>query len=153
MSPHYLNGLFEYDTAVNRNLLGALEKSPGSGERTEAIFAHILAARKIWMERLTNDGRSETPVWPVLDFDQCAALIEENDQSYKSYLQSKSAAHLMEQVSYQNSEGTRFDERPCDILMHVVIHGGYHRGQIAQAMRRAGGESINTDYIFHLRHR
>ena len=151
MSSDHLIGLFDYDTAVSRNLLGALRGSPDIDERTASTFAHILAARKIWMERLASGGRSSTPVWPTLSFDGCGVLIEENDRSYTSYFQGRSEADLDLPVSYQNSSGKRFVGRPRDILMHVVIHGGYHRGQIAQSMRSAGDEPVNTDYISYLR--
>jgi uncharacterized damage-inducible protein DinB len=40
-----------------------------------------------------------------------------------------------------------------DMLLQVFTHGGYHRGQIAMEMRRAGLEPINTDYIVFLRSR
>jgi uncharacterized damage-inducible protein DinB len=32
-------------------------------------------------------------------------------------------------------------------LMHVALHGAYHRGQIAQVIRQGGGEPVNTDFI------
>jgi uncharacterized damage-inducible protein DinB len=38
-----------------------------------------------------------------------------------------------------------------DLLMHVALHGSYHRGQIAQALRLAGGEPVNTDFITFVR--
>ncbi|MGH9479278.1 MAG: DinB family protein [Terriglobales bacterium] len=34
-----------------------------------------------------------------------------------------------------------------DILMHVALHSGYHRGQIAADMRSGGLEPAYTDYI------
>jgi uncharacterized damage-inducible protein DinB len=34
-----------------------------------------------------------------------------------------------------------------DILTHVVVHGAYHRGQIAKLLGRAGVAAVNTDYI------
>jgi uncharacterized damage-inducible protein DinB len=32
-----------------------------------------------------------------------------------------------------------------------VVHGGYHRGQIAAAVREAGGEPAYTDFIHAVR--
>jgi len=153
MNPDYLIALFDYDTAASRDLLSVLKDSPSSDERRASIFAHVLAARKVWMERLTGGGRSSLPVWPALNFDECATLIEENNRSYNLYLRERSEGDLKQPISYQNSKGTHFSERPRDILMHVLIHGGYHRGQIAQSVRGAGEEPINTDYITHLRNR
>lgn len=38
-----------------------------------------------------------------------------------------------------------------DIVTHVVIHGAYHRGQIAKMVARAGTAVVNTDYVMWLR--
>ena len=54
-------------------------------------------------------------------------------------------------VEYTNSRGMTFTNSVFDMLMQVFTHGGYHRGQIAMEMRRAGLEPINTDYIVFLR--
>jgi len=34
-----------------------------------------------------------------------------------------------------------------DVLTHVVTHSGYHRGQIASAIRSDGGTPAYTDFI------
>ncbi|MEM6647813.1 MAG: DinB family protein [Bacteroidota bacterium] len=151
MTPAYLTSAFAYDTAVNRRLLDALRALPNVGERTQAVFAHILAARAVWIERLQHDGRSSTPVWPTLDWDACEAMIEGNDQTYTAYLAEVSLADLEAPFTYYNSTGRGFTNRPLDVLMHVLIHGGYHRGQVAQAVRLSGYQPMNTDYIFYLR--
>jgi len=38
-----------------------------------------------------------------------------------------------------------------DILLHVAMHGQYHRGQINQLLRGAGLEPISVDYIVFVR--
>jgi len=152
MCPDYFVELFDYDSTVNRELLGALRTASNPGERTMAIFAHLLAAKKVWMGRLS--GRpANTPIWPSLDFSQCEALIEENRSTYNNYLRDTSESDLRGKIRYQNSTGTEFRNPVRDVLMHVLIHSGYHRGQIAQSMRQEGGNPINTGYIFHLRDR
>jgi uncharacterized damage-inducible protein DinB len=44
-----------------------------------------------------------------------------------------------------------FTNTVFDMLLQVFTHGGYHRGQIAMEMRKAGLEPINTDYINFVR--
>ena len=34
-----------------------------------------------------------------------------------------------------------------DILLHVCLHGAYHRGQVAVSMRSGGAEPAPTDFI------
>ena len=50
-------------------------------------------------------------------------------------------------VRYRNSRGEEFHTPVGDLLTHVLMHGAYHRGQIAASVRRAGGEPAATDYI------
>lgn len=58
-----------------------------------------------------------------------------------------SEADLGAVVRYRNTKGEEFATPVIDILTHVVVHGAYHRGQIAKALGRAGTRAVNTDYI------
>jgi len=40
---------------------------------------------------------------------------------------------------------------PTTILTHVVLHGAYHRGQIATIVRGSGETPAYTDYIHCVR--
>ena len=54
-------------------------------------------------------------------------------------------------MHYRNSAGTAFDSRIDDILMHVAVHGAYHRGQVALSLRQEGVRPNPTDYIAFIR--
>ena len=54
-------------------------------------------------------------------------------------------------VEYVNSKGEPWHSLADDILMHVIIHGGYHRGQIATIVRQSGATPAYTDYIHCIR--
>ena len=54
-------------------------------------------------------------------------------------------------VHYRNSAGAEFDSKISDILLHVALHGSYHRGKIAAALRGAGADPAPTDYIGFVR--
>ena len=57
---------------------------------------------------------------------------------WRRYLEISSEQDLANSVSYRNSQGEAWSSRKDDILMHVVMHSAYHRGQIATDMRSAG---------------
>jgi uncharacterized damage-inducible protein DinB len=38
-----------------------------------------------------------------------------------------------------------------DILLHVALHGSYHRGQVALLVREAANKPAPTDYIGFVR--
>jgi len=50
-------------------------------------------------------------------------------------------------IEYRNSKGERWQSSVADVLTHVLLHGSYHRGQIASAVRAAGGIPAYTDFI------
>jgi uncharacterized damage-inducible protein DinB len=79
---------------------------------------HIVGAEFLWLSRLT--GRpSPLDVWPELDLNACAARVEELDSE-----------SLTDAVAYRNTNGEVWSSTVADILTHVTIHSGYHRGQI-----------------------
>ena len=63
----------------------------------------------------------------------------------------RSEADLAELVTYQNSQGETWSSRKDDILMHLITHSAYHRGQVAVAVRAAGFTPAYTDYIHSIR--
>jgi uncharacterized damage-inducible protein DinB len=50
-----------------------------------------------------------------------------------------------------NSKGEPWRSAVGDVLDHVLLHGAYHRGQIASDLRAAGCEPAYTDFIHAVR--
>ena len=82
---------------------------------------------------------------------ECESLAKENQRAYADFLGSLNKDDLNWLVKYRNSSGTEFDTAVGDILTHVALHGTYHRGQIARAMRAAGLMPVDTDFITFVR--
>ena len=64
---------------------------------------------------------------------------------------SSSTEQLQRVVPYTNSAGLSFESSLEDMLMQALLHGCYHRGQIALLVRGAGAEPAPTDYIAFVR--
>ena len=90
-------------------------------------------------------------MWPTLLIRECEALAAENASGYQLYLEKHGESGLSSTVRYRNSKGDEYTNSVLDILTHVVIHGAYHRGQVARVIGRAGGQTPNTDYIAYVR--
>jgi uncharacterized damage-inducible protein DinB len=60
-------------------------------------------------------------------------------------------ATLAREAVYHNSTGAAFRTPVGDVLQHVFLHGHYHRGQAAAALREAGTTPPWTDYIAWVR--
>ena len=142
--------LFAYDAWANREILANLRKSQQSPARSVKYIAHILAAQRLWLDRLEQKGQPPQ-VWPELAIEQCEHLAEELAQLWRHYLEMSSEEDLANSVSYRNSQGEAWSSRKDDILMHVVMHSAYHRGQIAADMRSASFVPAYTDFIHSVR--
>lgn len=147
----YFRHMFTYDAYVNAQVLTRLQEASNLKNRTRHVFAHLLAAQKVWLLRLRERDASGQAIWPDLSLAGCGGLLEENRNSYAHYLEGVSEADLNDTVQYQNSKGALFETSAQDILSHVLVHSGYHRGQVASALRAAGAEPVNTDYITYVR--
>jgi uncharacterized damage-inducible protein DinB len=86
-------------------------------------------------------------VWPELSLQECAQLATENADALRALVASLGDGEGMRQVIYRNSSGDEFSTGLEDILLHVAMHGAYHRGQVAALLRSAGDEPGPTDYI------
>jgi uncharacterized damage-inducible protein DinB len=146
---HYIR-LFAYDAWANQEVLAGLRRAPTPPARALKFVAHILAAERLWLERLENKAQS-VPVWPEFALEECWRQALELSGLWKTYLAASSEADLAKAVSYKNSQGEEWSSRKDDILMHVVTHSVYHRGQIATDMRAAGLTPAYTDYIHSIR--
>ena len=138
--------LFAYDAWANRESANSLKRADTVSERTRGLFAHIIAAEWLWLERLT-DRKSSLPVWPELSLEECEAECIKVSGEMRGFLDSLSLSDLDKQVFYTNSKGEPWQSSVADILTHVAMHSAYHRGQIAGQLREAGAGPANTDFI------
>src|SRR6185503_2698675 len=96
------------------------------------LLSHIIGAQWIWLARL----RYESPkmaVWPELIIEQVPPELDTLRDAWRSLLKS---ADLSSTIEYRNSKGESWSSTGDDILTHVILHGAYHRGQIATLVRQ-----------------
>ena len=135
---------------ANSRLLAMLRKCPAADPQAHVLFAHMLAAEHVWLCRLQNRA-PDIAIWPEIGLDECERLIEMNFAGYKDYLKSLGPKDWESIIAYRTSKGDDYKTPVSDILFHVMNHGTYHRGQVMNAIKRSGGEVIDTDYITFVR--
>jgi uncharacterized damage-inducible protein DinB len=146
----YVRRLFVYDDWANREILAGIAALPTSLPRSVRWLAHVLSAEKLWWERITLQPQS-LPVWPDFTLAECTVLSEEMAEVWKDYFACAAEADLALSIGYKNSKGESWESRIDDILIHVAMHGTYHRGQIAADFRAAGHTPPYTDFIHAVR--
>jgi len=146
---HEYPRLFAYDNWANREMLKAMEAAKTPTGRSLPFLAHILSAQRLWWERITQ-AKQTYAVWPDFTIAQCAAEMDFLEPRWKEIYQGGDAL-LNAAVTYRNSKGEAWTSTVDEILMHVIMHGTYHRGQIALEMRASGNVPAYTDYIHAVR--
>ncbi len=123
----------------------------GGSEKAVGIMAHIVAAERLWLMRIGATPTGVIPVWPRLVLDECERQARENARTLEGVLRTVNEIELARTYVYTNSKGESFQSRLDDILLHLFLHGSYHRGQIALLQRSDGQEPVYTDYIHYRR--
>lgn len=130
---------------ANERTLEAVRRE--GDDRSRELFAHVLAAERVWLERLRTGDSSGIEIWPEMTLEECEERMEENLAGYRRLAESWDESDLREPVAYENSSGEAYETPVRDVLTQVFLHGEHHRGQIARAIREDGGEPVNTDFI------
>ena len=146
----YLRRQFAYDAWANQEVLKAIRTAGDENSRSLQLISHILAAERVWLERLKQQPQS-VPVWPEPNLAQCEAEASVLGELWFQFLDLITAGDVAQTISYKNSKGELWTNTIVDVLSHVVMHSAYHRGQIASHMRASGQTPAYTDFIHGIR--
>jgi uncharacterized damage-inducible protein DinB len=146
----YLHKLFSYDDWANREVVRALQTLDTPPARSRKLTAHILGTEYVWLARIQRQA-SPLAVWPDLSLADCEQHAHQIARLWSDYLANTNAQGMTRVIGYKNSKGESWSNSIQDILMHVVMHSAYHRGQIAADMRAAGHTPAYTDFIYAVR--
>ena len=157
-----LSDLLRYKAWANDLIFAALAKLP-EAELTAPrpiVFGSILRTMNhtysmdvVWQANLEGRRHGYTtrnpPTSPPL-----ADLREAQKQAdawYVAYAGSLSAAQQAEKVRFRFIGGGEAELSRQDILLHVVNHGTYHRGNVAAMLYSLGVPPPTTDLPVYLR--
>jgi uncharacterized damage-inducible protein DinB len=147
-----LRNLLNYNEWANRRAIASVKSSSNPPAKALHALTHLLVAERTWMKRLQeNQDSTGFDFWPAGSIDACEALADEVFRAYNDFLGDLSEDRLGSFARYKNSKGMAFETSYRDVLTHVIIHSSHHRGQVAMAVREAGGEPASTDYIAYVR--
>jgi uncharacterized damage-inducible protein DinB len=119
----------------------------------QATIIHLWDAESAWWQRVRLH---ENIVLPSLSFhpsmqEAVTGLMQQSLQ-WKEWVEQASVPQLEHTFSYQNTKKEQFKQPVWQVLMHMVNHGTYHRGQMITIMRQLGEEKLPpTDYIHYTR--
>ena len=133
--------LFDHLAWADDGVLAAFRRSNDGQPRALGLYSHVLGAEHVWLARLEVRA-AKVAVWPELTVAECGALAVENHSAYETFIAKLDDDALRREVEYRNSAGAPFTSRIEDVLLHVAMHGSYHRGQVAMLLRHACGSFV-----------
>lgn len=129
-------------------ILDALEASHTKDSELLKLVRHVAVAEQVWLSRLQGKGSTQYALWEEAeDLTAIRRLFEANAEQYRSYLEMLEESGLDGMVNYTTQSGIPFQTSVRDILLQVLLHGQYHRGQINRALRMESAEPVPVDYI------
>ena len=143
--------LFDYDYWANCETLASLRTLTSDLEKSKKALCHVIGGQRIWLSRFENPAPPSAQPWPDLTLDECSAAIEDLRKRWQELLDNLNPDKLAGDLAYLTLKGVEYKTPIQDVLMHLVLHSAYHRGQVAAAVRDAGGKPAPTDYVIYLR--
>jgi uncharacterized damage-inducible protein DinB len=112
------------------------------------VLLHSLEAEDFWVQHALQDlpwPRYEPNLFPNIPaVRRVAASVNE---STRTYAQGLDATRIVEPVEVTLSSGGKLTTTPGDVLVHVVTHTIYHRGQIMAVAAQMGHQPPDLDLI------
>jgi uncharacterized damage-inducible protein DinB len=138
--------LVAYENWANRKALDSIREVEEGAARAVLTFAHLAATQRNWFARIAGE---ELPVefFPEVPLEIAEPLLRESERLWHEFLEKLDEEALDQPVVYTNTQGEKKSRPLSQILLHLVLHGQHHRGQIANFVRQAGGHPAKTDFI------
>jgi uncharacterized damage-inducible protein DinB len=145
-----LRRLCEHTAWADAELLAVFEANPAAPAAALREYAHVLGAAEVWLARL--EGRPATAaIWPTLTLPELEELARRTSAGYVRYLATLTDSDIARGVAYTNSAGLHFVTPIGDILLHVALHGQYHRGKVNLLLSDAALAPAPVDFIAFVR--
>jgi uncharacterized damage-inducible protein DinB len=134
-----LKRLFRYKAWANDELLTALAGlGEGSPVRPLAIRAlsHTYVVDRIFAAHLRREEHdyASANLDRLPSMEELAAGIRSNDHEYVAYVAGLDDAQLAERIDFRFTDGAPGRMSRREMLMHLIVHGAGHRGQVSAVM-------------------
>jgi len=111
-------------------------------------MAHILGVEKLWLSRIL--GHPDHFVLGPDDFPDLLSWItawEENASGIEAFLAGLTDEQLAAPLAWISLEGESHLRPLWQVILQMVNHSTYHRGQVVSLLRQMGYRAESTDLI------
>lgn len=148
----WANGkIAEFITKADEKFFDTEVKSSFSSLR-KTVY-HVWDAEFIWLKRLHGESLSD---WSSKQFtgsrEEALRAWADCSKQFCDFIAAKDNAYYESVCHYKSVKGDPFSSSVEGIIMHVVNHGTFHRGQMVTILRQLGYTDLSsTDLITFLR--
>lgn len=139
-----LTSLYQYQAWANQEILASMRELSATHHaeqlhQSSRAMNHCLVVNKIFIAHLTGvphgfdaDNTPDTPTVHQLIDDMAIT-----DRWYLDYVARVTPALLAEAIPLTFTDGDRGTMTRQEMLLHVVTHNGYHRGEAGRLLKQA----------------
>lgn len=150
---------FEYSLWASLKVLEAAEKlsqevvEKDRGNSFGGILetlTHVFQADRVWWKRFSGEPYfTLTQAGDFFDLQKLKAEWPVVMGEFVAWIRAQDDAKFEERLFWRNIRGEDKEEVMYKILLHIVNHGTYHRGQAITMIKQAGGEVVSTDLVYY----
>ena len=163
MTPDDIRTLIDYNYWARDRVLASVAQLPAE-QLTRAMgssfssvldtLTHIYMAEWIWYRRWLGQPPVRPDLSGLVDVEHVRAAWVPLEQDIRAFVNGLGAEGLQRSLEYRSLAGQPATSQFWEMILHVVNHGTYHRGQIATFLRQLGSAPAqSTDMIVFFRER
>lgn len=141
----YFLKLYQYNYWSNKRVLGAIQKQNVTDQKILQVMGHVLAAQYLWFHRINALPAPDVKLWGDYTLERLVQMAEDIGTQWISFVERTD--NFDRELVYHNYTNDPYTNNVENIMIHLVNHSSYHRGQVAMLLRQKGFEPINTDFI------
>jgi uncharacterized damage-inducible protein DinB len=123
----------------------------GSFTTLRDTLTHVYGADWVWLERFAGRSPRALPAGKEAGSPNALETMwREVEEGWAALVGEVESARMRERLDYVAFSGDAFSRPIGDVLVHVVNHSTYHRGQVATLTRQLGKQPASTDYLMML---
>ena len=155
MSNTLLQSLFRQKAEITEEFFAVLE-TVAAEARIEPIrlMNHIHIVDRIFAAHLRGEphgyAATNTPETPALD--TLCSSVRETHGWFVEQAGALTPAQLAETVDFTFTDGQQGRMSREEMLVHVITHGSYHRGEVGQMLKRLSAAPPRDLFTSHLHH-
>ncbi|MBI3856288.1 MAG: DinB family protein [Planctomycetes bacterium] len=151
--------LFDYTRWADARMLEAVAKlAPdawtkdlgSSLKSARDTVVHVVSAQWIWISR----WKGEVPkgMWTAADYPAPASIREKWEPlaaELAAFVAAQTEESVAKPLTYKNLKGDSFSYPLGQLMLHLVNHSTYHRGQVTTLIRQLGGQPLSSDLVVY----